>query len=113
MIDALDSLKPYAHWLLRVSFASVFLYHGIDKVMEFGGFAERSSLPTVVAALVTFAEVAGGAGIIVGAFTTELITRLAGVAIVPVMFGAMFMERWGQWNFTPAEGFGGMESTLV
>jgi putative oxidoreductase len=72
-------------------------------------------LPTPVAALVTLAEVAAGVGIIVGAFTNDLITRLAGLAVVPVLLGAIFMVHWGRWNFTPAEGFpmGGMEFQVV
>ncbi len=115
MFNVLDSLKPHAHWLLRIGLAGVFLFHGIGKVMAFEGFSQMSGLPTAVAALVTLAEVAGGVGIIVGAFTNDLITRLAGLAIAPVMLGAIFMVHWGRWNFTPAEGFpmGGMEFQVV
>ena len=115
MFDALDSLKPHAHWLLRVGLASVFLYHGIYKVMDFGGFSQMMGLSAPVAALVTFAELAGGTGIIVGAFTHDLITRLAGLAIAPVMLGAILMVHWPRWNFMAAEGFpaGGMEFQVV
>ncbi len=115
MFNALDSLKPYAHWLLRIALASVFVYHGIGKVMALGGFVEMSGLPTPVAALVAFAEVAGGAGIIVGAFTNDLITRLAGLAVIPVLLGAIFMVHWGQWNFMPSDSHpvGGIEFQTV
>jgi len=115
MFDALDSLKPHAHWLLRIGLASVFIFHGIGKAMALGGFAQMMGLPTPVAALVTLAELAGGVGIIVGAFTNDLITRLAGLAIAPVMLGAIFMVHWGRWNFTSAEGFpmGGMELQVL
>ena len=115
MFDALDSIKPHAHWLLRIGLASVFLFHGVYKVMDLGGFSQMMGLSTPVAALVTFAEVAGGVGIIVGAFTNDLITRLAGLAIAPVMLGAIFMVHWGRWNFMAAEGFpaGGMEFQVV
>ncbi len=115
MFDALDSLKPHAHWLLRISLAGVFIFHGIGKVMNLGGFSEMLGLSLSVVALVTFAELAGGVGIIVGAFTKDLITRLAGLALVPVLLGAIFMVHWGRWNFTPAEGFpmGGMEFQVV
>ena len=115
MFDALDSLKPHAHWLLRIGLAGVFVYHGIGKVMDLGGFSQMMGLSTPVAALVTFAEVAGGVGIIVGAFTNDLVTRLAALAIVPVMLGAIFMVHWGRWNFTTAEGFamGGKEFQAV
>ncbi len=72
-------------------------------------------LPTPVATLVTLAELAGGIGIIVGAFTNDLITRLAALAIAPIMLGAIFMVHWGRWNFMPAEGFpmGGIEFQVV
>ncbi len=115
MFNVLDSLKPHAHWLLRIGLASVFVFHGIGKVMAFGGFSEMMGLPTAVAALVPLAELAGGVGIIVGAFTNDLITRLAGLAMAPIVLGAIFMVHWGRWNFTPAEGFpmGGMEFQVV
>ncbi len=115
MFDVLDSLKPHAHWLLRIGLAGVFLYHGIGKAMDVGAFSQMTGLPIAVAALVTLAELAGGIGIILGAFTNDLITRLAGLAIAPVMLGAIFMVHWGRWNFTPAEGFpmGGMEFQVV
>ncbi len=111
MFDVLNSLKPHAHWLLRIGLAGVFIYHGIGKAMDIGAFSQMTGLPTAVATLVMLAEVAGGVGIVVGAFTNDLITRLAGLAITPVMLGAIFMVHWGRWNFTPAEGFpiGGME----
>jgi putative oxidoreductase len=115
MFSALDSFKPNAHWLLRISFASVFIFHGAGKVANLGGFAQMTGMPTAVAALVTFAELAAGIGIIVGAFKSDLITRLSGLAAAPVMLGAIFMVHWGRWNFTPAEGFpmGGMEFQVV
>lgn len=115
MFGALDSFKPQAHWLLRISLASVFLFHGVGKVADIGAFAQMTGLPTAVAALVTLAELAAGVGIIVGAFTNDLITRLAGLAMAPVLLGAIFMVHWGRWNFTPAEGFpmGGMEFQVV
>ena len=115
MFDALDFLKPHAHWLLRIGLASVFLFHGVYKVMDLGGFSQMMGLSTPVAALVTFAEVAGGVGIIVGAFTNDLITRLAGLAMAPVLLGAIFMVHGPRWNFKPAEGSpaGGMEFQVV
>ena len=115
MFDFLDSFKPNAHWLLRIALASVFIFHGWGKVMNLGGFSEMLGIPVAVIALVTFAELAGGIGIIAGAFTKDLITRLAGLAVVPVLLGAIFMVHWGRWNFVPAEDFpmGGMEFQVV
>ncbi len=71
MFDVLDSLKPHAHWLLRIGLAGVFVFHGIGKVMALVAFSQMMCLPTAVAALVPLAELAGGVGIIVGAFTND------------------------------------------
>ena len=109
MHRTLDSLKSHAHWLLRISLASVFIYHGVVKVMDLGAFSQMVGLSTPVAVLVSLAEIAGGVGILVGAFTNDLITRLAGLAIVPVMIGAIVMVHWGRWDFMA----GGMEFQVV
>lgn len=115
MFDVLNPLRPQAHWLLRLAFASVFLFHGIGKVVDVGGFAQMMGLSFPVAALVTFAEVAAGIGIIVGGFGRETITRLAALAGIPVLIGAIVMVHGPRWSFTPAEGFpmGGMEFQVV
>ena len=115
MHRTLDALRSHAHWLLRISLASVFIYHGVVKVMDLAAFSQMMGLSTPVAVLVTLAEIAGGVGILVGAFTNDLITRLAGLAIAPVMIGAIVMVHWGRWNFLPADGFpaGGMEFQVV
>ncbi len=115
MFDQLNSLRPYAHWLLRGGFAAVFLFHGFGKVVAFSGFSQMMGLSVPVAGLVTFAEVAAGLGIIIGAFQSELITRLAALASIPVLLGALFMVHGPRWSFTPAEGFpmGGMEFQVV
>ena len=38
-MKVLDSLSPYAHWLLRLSIASDFVYHGVLKFENIAGFA--------------------------------------------------------------------------
>jgi len=115
MFDSLNALRPQAHWLLRIAFATVFLFHGAGKVASVSGFAEMMNLSLPVAWLVTFAEVAAGIGLIVGAFGREIITRLAAMAGVPVLIGAIAMVHWPRWSFTPADGFpvGGMEFQVV
>ena len=111
----MNALQNNAHWLLRIALASVFLFHGFGKVANVAGFAEMMGLPLLVAGLVTFAEVAGGLGIIIGGFSKELITRLAALAIIPVLLGAIVMVHAPRWSFAPAEGFpmGGMEFQVV
>jgi len=115
MSNATAFLQPRAHWLLRAGLASVFLFHGIGKVVNISGFAEMMSLPFSAAALVTFAELAGGIGILVGGFRSAYITRLSTIAMLPVLIGAIVMVHGPRWSFTPAEGFpmGGMEFQVV
>lgn len=115
MLNSLEKFSPQAHWLLRLALASVFLFHGLGKVADLGGFAQMTQLPVAVAALVTFAEVAGGIGILAGAFTSSLITRLSALAMIPVLVGAIVMVHGPRWSFVPAEGYpmGGMEFQVV
>jgi putative oxidoreductase len=110
-----EFLKNNSHWLLRLAFAGVFVFHGFGKVLDLGGFSQMMGLSTPVAVLVALAEVAGGIGIIVGAFVNDIVTRLAGVAIVPVMLGAIVMVHWGQWSFMASDTHpaGGMEFQVV
>ena len=95
-------LNGIAHWALRISFAATFLYHGLDKV--FNSFAWLAGqMGTPVAALVTFAEVAAGFGILAGGILPlvgnkalgDLATRLAGLAALPVGLGAIFLVHLG------------------
>lgn len=115
MSDLQKPLTSHAHWLLRAGLASVFLFHGMGKVLNVSGFAEMMGLPFVIAALVTFAEVAAGIGIIVGGFRNAVITRLSTIAMIPILLGAIVMVHGPRWSFTPAEGFpmGGMEFQVV
>lgn len=119
--DTLTPLAPHAHWLLRGALAGVFLFHGLQKflVMGIDGFAGMMGLPLAIAAAVAVAEVLAGAGIIAGATVNgrvgDLVTRLAGLAVVPVMLGAIAMVHWGQWSFVASEShpMGGMEFQVV
>lgn len=117
----IDKLAPHAHWFLRIALASVFVFHGVSKFA--GGLATPPmiDLPTAVWGLVAFAEVAGGVLVLAGGFIKDragdLATRAGGLAIAPVMLGAIFMVHWPRWNFAPApdQGFpmGGMEFQVV
>ncbi|MEX0914362.1 MAG: DoxX family protein [Wenzhouxiangellaceae bacterium] len=115
--SALAGFAPYAHWLPRIALASVFLFHGVDKFMGAGvaGFSEMMGLPILVGYLVAIAEVLGGIGILAGALIGGTITRLAALAMVPVLLGAVFMVHWGQWHFmaTDTHPMGGMAFQVV
>ena len=117
--NPLSGLAPHAHWLLRIAFASVFIFHGVQKFMALEAGAAMMGQPVPVWALVAFAELAGGLGLLIGPFLGgklgDLATRLGGLAIVPVMLGAIFMVHMGRWNFVPSEThpMGGMEFQVV
>lgn len=113
-------LVRHSHWVLRIGFASVFLFHGVEKfVMGIGGFAAMMNLPVTVAFLVALAEVLAGVGIIAGATVRnrfgDILTRLAGLAAAPVLLGAIAMVHWGQWSFVASDShpMGGMEFQVV
>jgi putative oxidoreductase len=109
-------LAQHAHWLLRIGFASVFLFHGIGKLIAPDQFAVMMGLPLLVAIAVAIAEVAGGFGLIAGAaLRRDWVTRLAALATVPVLIGAIGMVHWGQWSFVATEThpMGGMEFQVV
>jgi len=110
-VGLLDSLAPHAHWALRLALGSVFLYHGLTKFPALGPMSEMMGMPIALLTLVAIAEAAGGALVLIGGFTHDLLTRLGALSLVPVMLGAIAMVHWGRWSFTPAEGYpmGGME----
>jgi putative oxidoreductase len=110
------ALRTHAHWLLRAGFASVFLFHGIGKFADLGGFAAMMGLPVFIAWLVALAEVGGGLAVLAGgALRQDWVTRIGGLATVPVMIGAIAMVHWPQWSFVASEThpMGGMEFQVV
>lgn len=110
-MQALDRLAPHAHWLLRISILSVFLFHGMDKLGNLAGFAEMTEMPFIMALMVALAEAVGGILVFVGGFLKGWITRAGAAMIAPVMLGAIFMVHWGQWHFmaTETHPMGGMQ----
>lgn len=110
------ALAAHAHWLPRLAFASVFLFHGIGKFADLAGFAGMMGLPVFIAALVALAEVGGGLAVIAGgALRRDWLTKLGGLVTVPVMLGAIAMVHWGQWSFVASEThpMGGMEFQVL
>jgi len=111
-------LHGVALWPLRLAMAGIFLYHGLGKFMM-PEMAAMMGLSQPVWLLVATAELLGGAGFIVGGLAPgaagALITRLAGLAVIPVMLGAIVMVHWGQWNFVASatHPMGGMEFQVL
>ena len=85
---------PYNHdlalLLLRLALASVLLYHGIPKLMNFGTTVAAFQgmgmpAPSLTAAFALLAEVVGGLLILLG-----VAVDLAGILVVIEMLGAIF-----------------------
>lgn len=94
--------KNMAHWPLRLAMAGIFLYHGPPKLMD-QSMAAMMNVPDWMWMIVGAVEVAAGLGFILGGIlkgdNSDKITRLSGLALVPVMLGAIFMVHWPKWNF--------------
>lgn len=100
--------------LLRFGFGVTFIFYGWLKLTGLSGFASNMlGGNMLMASLVTVAELAGGIGILLGFALAlagrhalgDLVTRLAGLAIIPVMLGAIFMVHWPKgFHFMPMDG---------
>lgn len=109
--ELLATLSKNAHWTLRIALASVFLFHGLTKFQDLSGMAAMMGVPVAMWGLVALIESVGGLLIIVGAFTKDMVTRIAGALLIIPMIGAIAMVHWPQWSFVPSEThpMGGME----
>jgi len=111
----LNQLAPYAHWFIRLTISSVFIFHGVLKFMTLEGSAQMLQLSISIIALVALAEVVSGGLILLGGFSadqkSDLMTRVGALLCLPVLIGAIVLYHWGRWNFVPTENFpiGGME----
>ncbi|MEN8207603.1 MAG: DoxX family protein, partial [Pseudomonadota bacterium] len=112
-------LSSNAHWLLRISIVSVFLYHGILKFMNLQGFTDMLPISYAEVVLVALAEVGGSLLILLGGFrndpVSDVVTRIGAFLNIPVMIGAVTLVHWGRWNFLPSETHpvGGIEFQVV
>lgn len=82
--------------VLRVVLAAVMLYHGIPKLLDFGGTVagfESMGIPApgLSAVFATLVEVVGGILILIG-----VATDIAGLLIVMDMLGAIFTVHWSK-----------------
>ncbi len=110
-----NPITSNAHWLLRGSLASVFLYHGVMKFANLEGTAAMLSLPMSTTVLVALAETGGPLLLLLGGLGKsrlfDLATRIGALMNIPVMIGAIALVHKGRWNFVPSEThpMGGME----
>lgn len=112
-------MATYAHWLLRIAVASVFLFHGFGKLLDVGAFAGMMGFSVALAWLVTIAELGGGILLLLGGAMKDgdgplsgtLVTRLGALIDSIILVGAIALVHWPRWNFVPSEShpMGGME----
>ncbi|NOZ04433.1 MAG: DoxX family protein [FCB group bacterium] len=119
-MDILNKFSPYAHWLVRLSLAATFLYHGPTKFPVAGGIAFMMGMPVFLIYLLATMETIGGILILWGGIGPDWATRVAGALFAIVMFGAIFMVHFSNgWDFMAGWGegtnnMGGMEfQTLI
>ena len=112
-------INSNAHWLLRIALASVFLYHGVLKLMNLEGFAQMLPISYTEVVLVALAETVGGLLVLLGGLNSgrlfDLATRIGAALNIPVIIGAISIVHWGRWNFVPSDThpMGGFEFQAV
>ena len=102
MID--QRTAPYAALILRIALGAMFIAHALLKYYVFTlpgtvQFFQSLGLPGALAYLTFWAELAGGALILVG-----LHARWVAAALVPVLLGATWAHASNGWLFTSPNG---------
>jgi len=107
MIDA--ATAPWAALILRVGLGSLFLAHGLLKLLVFKpagayGYFKSLGLPGALAYVTMAAELAGGSALIIG-----FMPRYVALLLVPLILGTivtvhgkngwMFSNKDGGWEF--------------
>ena len=94
----------YAALILRIGLGSMFIAHGLLKVMVFTlpgtvAFFEQVGFPGWTAYVVTFAEIGGGTLLLAG-----VAVRAVSIALLPVLLGATFVHFGSGWVFSNPNG---------
>ena len=100
----MNNRTEIAAFLLRLGLGTMFVAHGLLKVMVFTlpgtvGFFEQVGFPGWLAYVVTFAEIGGGVLLIAGIRVT-----LVSVALLPVLLGALYVHWGAGWVFSSPNG---------
>jgi putative oxidoreductase len=102
MIDARSA--PYGAFALRAGLGIMFIAHAYLKIAVFtvpgfAGFLGQVGLPAFLAWPIILAELFGGLAILTGFYS-----RLASVALLPVLLGALLIHAPNGWVFNAANG---------
>ena len=100
----MNNNTDYAALILRIGLGSMFIAHGLLKVMVFTlpgtvGFFEQVGFPGWTAYVVTFAEIGGGILLLAG-----IGVRAVSIALLPVLLGATFVHFGSGWVFSNPNG---------
>ncbi len=103
MID--ERLAPYGAFLLRISLGIMYIAHSLVlKYFTFtlagtAQFFGSLGLPSGLAYVVFFAELIGGVLLVLGVWS-----RVAALALLPILLGAVWTHAGNGWVFTAANG---------
>lgn len=100
----MNSNTDYAALILRIGLGSMFIAHGLLKVMVFTlpgtvAFFEQVGFPGWTAYVVTFAEIGGGALLLAG-----VAVRAVSIVLLPILLGATFVHFGSGWVFSNPNG---------
>ena len=96
--------QEYGAFLLRISLGTLAMAHGLLKVLVFTvlgtvQFFGSIGYPPIVAYLTIFAELVGGTALLLGIYT-----RMAALAMIPLLIGATLTHGGNGWVFSSANG---------
>jgi putative oxidoreductase len=102
MIDTRTA--PYAALLLRVALGTMWIAHGLLKLVVFtpaglAGFLGSLGLPAFLAWPMIIAEIGGGLLILLGVYG-----RQVSVLLLPILLGATWVHAGNGWLFSAANG---------
>ncbi len=102
MIDTRTA--PYAALVLRLALGSMFIAHGLTKLLVFtlpgtAGFFAKVGFPGWMAYPVTGAEIVGGIMLLVGVYP-----RLVAAVLLPILIGATTVHLGNGWSFSNPRG---------
>jgi putative oxidoreductase len=102
MID--NRTAPYAALILRMSLGVMFIAHAMLKLLVFTlpgtvQFFQSLGYPGFLAYIVFAAELAGGALLVLGAYT-----RWVALALIPILLGAALVHAPNGWVFSAPNG---------
>lgn len=94
----------YGISLLRIALGTMFLAHGLLKVLVFtlpgtAGYFESIGFPGILAYIVAPAEIIAGIALLIG-----FRTRIVAAAMVPLLIGATLVHSGNGWVFSAPKG---------